>query len=81
MYSAKRISEKINEASRSWKANLLVRGTHGRHGLNRLFLGSVAEEIIRITPIPVLLIRGKEKNQIEERIAILPSISPLLSTY
>jgi nucleotide-binding universal stress UspA family protein len=36
-----------------------VIGTHGRRGLSRLFIGSVAESLIRIAPARVLLIRGR----------------------
>ncbi len=38
-------------------ADLLVVGTHGRKGLSRLLLGSVAERIVRLSPIPVLTVR------------------------
>ena len=54
-----RISEKILEEAQQWHADLLVIGTHGRRGFSRLFLGSVAEAIIRMASIPVLLIRAK----------------------
>lgn len=57
---ASKISQKIIETALSWKADLLIMGTHGRRGFNRLILGSVAEETIRIAPIPILLIRAKE---------------------
>jgi len=36
-----------------------VIGTHGRSGLNRLLLGSVAEGLVRVASIPVLLIRAE----------------------
>ncbi|KTC92604.1 MULTISPECIES: universal stress protein [Legionella] len=55
-----RVAEIIIEAAKEWSADLLVIGTHGRRGFNRLFLGSVAENTIRIAPIPVLLVRGPE---------------------
>lgn len=55
-----RISEKIVEVASLWKADLLVIGTHGRRGFNRLILGSVAEETIRLSQIPIHLIRAKE---------------------
>lgn len=54
-----RIEEKIIEAAEAWPADLLVMGTHGRRGFNHFLLGSVAEGVVRIAPIPVLLIRGK----------------------
>lgn len=53
-----RIAEIIVNEAKEWPADLLVLGTHGRRGLNRLFLGSVAENIIRIATVPVLLVRG-----------------------
>ncbi len=58
----KRISERITEAVQSWKAELLVIGTHGRRGFRRFILGSVAEDVIRITSFPVLLIRVKDET-------------------
>ncbi len=54
-----RIAEKIAEEAKAWPADLLVIGTHGRRGFSHLFLGSVAEGIMRIATMPVLLIRGK----------------------
>lgn len=57
---SKKVSEKLVETTKSWNADLLVIGTHGRRGFNRMFLGSVAEETVRISTIPVLLIRAKE---------------------
>lgn len=55
-----RVSEKIVEMSTKLAADLLVLGTHGRRGFRRCFIGSVAEEIVRTSHVPVLLIRGKE---------------------
>lgn len=60
--ASKNISKKIIETVLKLKSDLLVLGTHGRGGFNRLILGSVAEETIRVSPIPVLLVRAKEKN-------------------
>ena len=37
--------------------DLVVLGTHGRSGLSRLLLGSVAERVLRHAPVPVLVIR------------------------
>ena len=38
-------------------ADVVVVGTHGRHGLKRVLLGSVAETLARSSPVPVLLVR------------------------
>jgi nucleotide-binding universal stress UspA family protein len=39
--------------------DLLVVGTHGRGGLKRLVLGSIAERVVRASPVPVLVARGE----------------------
>jgi nucleotide-binding universal stress UspA family protein len=49
--------EMIARAAR--KADLLVIGTHGRTGLAKLFLGSVASRLVTMTPCPVLTVRGR----------------------
>ena len=41
------------------KPELVAMGTHGRKGLARLFLGSVAEKVVRASPAPVLMVRAK----------------------
>lgn len=46
----------LEQASRQ-SADLIVMGTHGRRGLNRLALGSDAELVARSSPVPVLLVR------------------------
>jgi nucleotide-binding universal stress UspA family protein len=39
------------------KADLIVMGTHGRRGVGRLLMGSVAEEVVRKAPCPVLTVK------------------------
>ena len=53
-----RIPEMIIAEAEAWPADLIVIGTHGRRGLSHLFLGSVAEGVMRVASRPVLLIRG-----------------------
>lgn len=48
----------IVEQARKQRADLLVLGTHGRRGLRRLVLGSDAEQVVRDSPLPVLLVRA-----------------------
>jgi len=42
------------------KADLIVMGTHGRRGISRALLGSVAETVVRTSPVPVLTVRGRK---------------------
>ena len=51
--------ERIAQAARSRKADLVVIGTHGRTGFAKLFLGSVASRVLAVSPCPVLTVRGK----------------------
>jgi nucleotide-binding universal stress UspA family protein len=53
----KRASEVIVQHALEWRAELVVMGTHGRRGLPRLVLGSDAAEVVRASPVPVLLVR------------------------
>ena len=54
-----RVADMIAAEAEAWPADLIVIGTHGRSGLHRLLLGSVAEGVARVATKPVLLIRGK----------------------
>ena len=49
----------IVQQANKWKADLIVLGTHGRRGVKRLVMGSDAEQVVRTTRVPVLLVRGK----------------------
>ena len=52
-----RVADAITNEAKQWGADVIVAGTHGRHGVGRLLLGSVAEAIARESDIPVLLVR------------------------
>ena len=43
-------------------ADLVVMGTHGRSGLDRVLLGSVAERTVRHAPVPVMAVRGEDSG-------------------
>jgi universal stress protein A len=50
----------IVKAAKDWPADLIVIASHGRGGVGRLLLGSVAEAVMRHAPCPVLVVRAKE---------------------
>jgi len=51
--------EQIVRLAKRTRADLVVMGTHGRSGLAKLFLGSVAGRVAAAAPCPVLTVRGK----------------------
>jgi len=54
-----RIASVIAAEAKAWPADMIMIGTHGRRGVDHLLMGSVAEGVVRISPVPVLLIRGR----------------------
>lgn len=55
-----RLAQAVSDQVRTWDADLVVIGTHGRRGFDRLLLGSDAEQIVRTSSVPVLLVRASE---------------------
>jgi nucleotide-binding universal stress UspA family protein len=55
-----RVSDIIVREAKKCKADLIVMGTHGRRGFNRMVLGSDAEGVLRTAPVPVLMVRSPE---------------------
>ena len=53
-----RAADEIIRQARKVRADLIVIGTHGRRGVKRLALGSDAEQVVRRSPVPVLLVRS-----------------------
>ena len=51
------VADIVNHEAKKWKADLVVMGTHGRSGINRMMFGSAAEEILRTTTVSVLIVR------------------------
>jgi nucleotide-binding universal stress UspA family protein len=52
-------ADAILRDARKWGADLIVMGTHGRRGLRRVVLGSDAEQVVRMSKVPVLLVRAR----------------------
>ena len=53
-----RLGESVADEAGNWGADLIVLGTHGRRGIGRVLLGSGAEQVMRMSPVPVLMVRG-----------------------
>jgi len=56
----------ILQQAADWDVNLLIMGSHGKTGLSRLLMGSVAEAVVRKAACPVLIVKAKEKEFISE---------------
>ena len=52
-------ADAIVQAVEEEGAEMIVMGTHGRRGLERILLGSVANKVVQLAPCPVLTVRGK----------------------
>jgi nucleotide-binding universal stress UspA family protein len=52
-------ADRIARAAKRQRADVIVMGTHGRGGLAKLFLGSVAERVVATAPCPVMTVRGR----------------------
>jgi nucleotide-binding universal stress UspA family protein len=50
----------IVNAAKEWPADIIVLGSHGRGGVSRALLGSVAEAVTRHAPCPVLVVRARK---------------------
>lgn len=55
-------AQEIVEYAEDEGIDLVVMGTHGRSGVDRLLLGSVAERVVRTSPVPVLTVRVTNKG-------------------
>lgn len=53
-----RVSEIIAQHATRMNADVVVLGTHGRRGVDRFLIGSDAEQVARIAPVPVMLVRA-----------------------
>jgi len=49
-------AEEIIQYAQTEKIDMIIMGTHGRKGLNRIVFGSVAERIVKSSPVPVLIV-------------------------
>lgn len=69
-------AERIVALATAIDADIIVLGTHGRTGLKRIVLGSVAEEVVRRAPCTVLVIRPRDFLDGEKVPAVQPTLQP-----
>ena len=55
---AKQVADMLAEAASEWRADLLVVGSHGKRGLDRFFVGSVAGRLVQKARTSLLLVRA-----------------------
>jgi hypothetical protein len=72
--------EAIVAAALTEDIDLIVMATHGRRGLARWLLGSVADEVVRLAPCPVLLVRQNKNYDPPRRGKRIPSQRYVAST-
>ena len=58
-----RVADRIVREAAKWHADVIVMGTHGRRGIGRLVMGSDAENVLRQSPVPVLLVRSTKRRR------------------
>ena len=70
-------TEGILRTAEQVDAGLIVMGTHGRSGFNRLLLGSVAERVLRETGVPLLTVRGSKTGGSESPVPFTRILCPI----
>ncbi|WP_449412875.1 universal stress protein [Pandoraea soli] len=55
------VPEAVTREANEWGADIIIVGTHGRGGVRRAMLGSVAEQILRSAEVPVMLVAGEAR--------------------
>jgi nucleotide-binding universal stress UspA family protein len=75
------VKEVILEYAVSEDVDLIVLGTHGRHGVRRVLLGSVAETVVREAPCPVFTVHAKEKEGMADVRKVRHILAPFDFSY
>lgn len=56
------VTSELVDLAKAQEVDLIVMGSHGRKGFNRLFLGSVAEDVLKHAPCSVEIVKGVHKG-------------------
>jgi nucleotide-binding universal stress UspA family protein len=68
----------IVDYAKTLNADLIVMGTHGRGPVSHLFIGSVAERVVRTAPCPVLTVRHPEREFVAPDALERASVRPIV---
>lgn len=72
-------AEEIVRYANACDADLIIMGTHGRSGIAHVLMGSVAEQVVRVSPCPVLLVRAPKRAAVSQGVAVtVPPVSKTL---
>lgn len=63
-------AEEIVRYADACDVDLIIMGTHGRSGIAHVLLGSVAEQVVRAAPCPVLLVRAPKRAAVSQGVAV-----------
>jgi nucleotide-binding universal stress UspA family protein len=74
------VAEQLASLATELRADLIVVGTHGRRGIRRVMMGSVAEKLVRLAPCPVLVVRPYDFHAMDTVPAIEPACAACLAT-
>lgn len=74
------IAEQLTSLAMELRADLIVVGTHGRRGMRRLMMGSVAEKAVRLAPCPVLVVRPRNFHAMDTVPALEPPCAACVAT-
>lgn len=71
------IAAQLQRQSKAWGADLMVLGTHGRSGVERILIGSTAESFLRSTDIPVLIVPPRNHAESSKEPSVVVSPRPV----
>ena len=74
------IADQLTSLATELRAELIVVGTHGRRGVRRLVMGSVAEKTVRLAPCPVLVVRPCNFHAMDTVPMLAPACPACLAT-
>jgi len=56
------VVKRIVEIAEKKKAGMIIIGSHGRTGLSRLLIGSKAQQVVKLSPVPVTVVKTSPKS-------------------